>query len=261
MTRFLVLAVAALTIAPLALARGEVDPVFNGGFELAAEPARPVSCAATGPDGVKVAPDGSGLPWVTTVDGCEGSAFTAAQWSHGSNVAFEDVDGDGDREARTVPGPLDPDTGTHTMWQAFASPHQAFAGDFDHLAFRVESGSVPTGAAVVVSFSNTPVGDQTPWVGIFITCSLSLPRATLAPDADGVVRVSPLEGRFRSTFEDCDDQAAAWNAAGATEEERAAILAGLRMVQLSFWGFSSSEVVLDDVGIVGAQTFAEAAAP
>lgn len=251
--------VALLTIVPLALARGAVDPVVNGEFEVAAEALRPHACAATGP-GIKVAPDGTGLPWLTTVDGCHGSAFTAAHWSHGSNVVFEDVDGDGDREARTVPGPLDPQVGSHTMWQAYPSPHQAFAGDFDHLAFRVEGGAIPSGARIVLSFSNTPVGDQTPWVGLFITCSLTLAPSALGADADGVVRVSPLEGTFRSTFADCDDQAAAWNAAAADADDRRAVLSGLRLVQHSYWGFSASAVVLDGVSIVGARTFAEAAA-
>lgn len=256
MTKSLALVAAVLVLSPLAFARGETDPVLNGEFELAAGAVQPATCTAIGRDALRV--EAGGI-WLTTVDGCDGSAFTASGWSHGSNVVFEDVDGDGEREARTVPGPLDPETGTHTMWQSFADPQQAFAGDFERLEFRVESGAVPAGAGVVFSFSNTPVGDQTPWVGLFITCSLSLPRAVLAPDADGVVRVSPLEGSFRSTFEDCDDQAAAWNAPGATAADRMAVLAGLRIVQHSYWGFSGSAVVLDGVTIVGARTFVEAA--
>ena len=236
--------------------------IVNGEFELAAHHARAVTCPAFGDESVPVFdPDNEqGLPWLASVSPCHAGAVTALQWSHGSGVLFEDFDGDGDREAKILNGVHDPSVGSHNVWQSYASPQQAWTAGFDAFTFRVESGAVPANAAIVLSLSTTPVSNVSPWVGVYIECSLTLRVANFAKE-DGTWTADPTSGTFASRYVDCNDERAAWDAASSAEERRA-VLAKLRIVQTSFWSFNagSAPVVLDGVEILGAPTAVEAAA-
>lgn len=240
----------------------EDNAVLNGDFELAASQARVATCLLFGNGYINVFQPGNpyGLPWLAGISPCHQSTVTALQWSHGSGALYEDFDGDGDREAKILPGVPDAQVGNHNMWQSYASPHQAWSAGFDTYSFRVEGGAIPASASVIISLSTSPNTTPHPFVGPYYDCSLRFSGALLAPDADGLVTIDPTEGVFHSAYVACNGAAAAW--AGADSEERREILSGLRMVQNSFWNFNTGagEVVIDDVKILGAPTFAEAAA-
>lgn len=231
-----------------------VGPVVNGGFEIAA-PGKQVACDTVGSDTwIDVLPNHD--PWLARVHPCEAGAVKAAQWSSSRVTQFGDVDEDGDREA-LIDGSLPADEGigsSHNFWQAYPNPHQAYTADFDALRFRVEAGTIPPGAIVQLSLSTSPLAAPSPFVGIFLNCSLTFSRLT--PDTGGLVSADPVEASFASRHVDCDASAAAWAAGG--EDERRAALGTLRIVQVSFWGFEAgSPVVLDDVEIAGARTVPE----
>lgn len=239
----------------------EDNAILNGEFELAAHPARLATCPAFGDESIHVVDpaSGTGLPWVASVSPCHSSAVTAAQWSHGSGALFEDFDGDGDREAKILPGIVDPTVGGHNLWQAYSNPQQAYTADFDAFTFRVESGTVPPGAVVILSLSQSPLSDATPWIGLWFECQLTFKVAHFAK-AGNVWSVDPANGIFASRDPSCADDLAAWNAATSADERRD-VLAAMRIVQTSFWSFhtGSAPVVLDGVAILGASTAAEAA--
>lgn len=236
------------------------DAVSNGGFELAAEPARDPVCTVVGPGSINVFEPGNplGLPWVTSVNLCHSSALKAAGWSSGTTVEVDDFDGDGDREAKFLKGPDDPSLGDHNMWQSYASLHQAYVANFSALSFQVESGVIAHPAKIILSLSDTPLAEPSPWVGISFMCQLTFSTAQLQPDANGTVMVDPTEGAFRSRYSTCDDEAANWTAADPAE--RREILDGLRIVQHSYWGWNRGpgDVVIDDVTMLGSRTVVEA---
>lgn len=271
------LTAALLALAPALAAAGgalPLNPITNGGFETAV-PGRDLACSYAGEDTqlrllrdlapfVEPTDDVTGLGlsnavhenWLVTVWPCEQGAFKAVGWSTDPSVQFRDLDGDGDREARLSPG-----GGSHRMWQSFVHAPQAVSGDFDAFRFRVESaGGLPAGSAVVISFSTSPGHATHPWVGIYAECGLYLTPAQLLPGANGLRSADPATGTLRDYARDgfCDKQAAAWGAASA--DERRALLAGMRIVQVSFWGFPGA-LVLDDVEITGARLMTQATPP
>lgn len=244
-------ATAAFLVAALAgstVRAAPVGPVVNGEFELFA-PGKDVSCAAFGDTSVQVLPPPG--PWIISVAPCEQGIFKAAQWSSSGVTQFGDWNGDGDREA-SIDGtrPVDPSIGkAHNFWQAFPNPQQAYTADFEALRFRVEDGSIPAGAMVQISLSRTPLEEPSPWVGIYLECSLTFP---MTAGATGPVSADPLSATFASSYSDCDGTAAAYAAADAAGKR--AILGRLRIVQLSFWGFQTgAPVLLDGVELAGAK--------
>lgn len=263
-----VIAIAAslLLFAPLAqgLDAPSVSAVFNGGFDLGLFPAQQAACLVFGDSAINVFQPGNplDLPWLVSVTPCQAGAVKALGWSSSSLVQFPLREGDlVDHEARFANGPDDPALGSHNLWQAYPNPHQAFTGNFDALTFRVEAGQIPADAFVMISLSETPLSDVTPWVGLYVDCYLYFPASLLVPDANGVVRVSPADAYFGSYWEGCADELAAWNGA-STEAGKRAVLDKLRIVQHSYWAFNhgSAPVVLDDIDLAGSRTVVQAAA-
>lgn len=240
-----------------------LGPVINGEFELAAHPARPAVCTVFGPGYVNVFEPGNalGLPWLASVSPCQSGAVKAVGWSSGAVADFGDFDEDGDREARFTPGVVDPVVGSsHNLWQAYPNPHQAWVADFESLQFRVEAGSVPPGALVQISLSETPLSDATPWVLLFIDCFLTFPDVADHVDANGNVVLDPLtDAQFSPAWAGCNDEAAVFNEPGATPEEKRNVLSKLRLVQHSYWGFETgaAPVILDGVELTNAHTVVE----
>jgi hypothetical protein len=264
MLRFTVPAIALLLLPTvLALNIEPVAPVLNGEFELGAFPLKEAMCLVFGDAVINVFEPGNpaGLPWLAAVKPCEAGAVKALGWTSSELVQFSDREGDGDREAVIANGPPDAALGNHNMWQSYLDPQQVYTGAFDALSFRVESGAIPAGASVIVSFSSVPFSDVAPWVVIYVDCALRFPASQLVPDASGVVRLDPTDGVFTSYWTGCDDELAAWNAATAEEGKRA-VLDELRLVQHSYWNFNTgtAPVVLDGVAIEGARTIVEHAA-
>jgi hypothetical protein len=265
---FLVASFVMVIVAPAPASAGPllpVGPVLNGGFELAAYPARGPLCEVFGPTYINVFEPGNplGLPWLASVSPCHAGAVKALGWSSGMTSDVGDFDADGDREVRFLPGVVDPQLGSHNLWQAYPNPHQAWVADFTELRFRVEGGAVPPGALVQVSLSETPLSDASPWVGIFIDCFLTFLNVASQVGAGGVVMLDPVEDAvFSPGWSGCDDEAAAFNAPGATPADKLAVLSKLRFVQHSYWHFASgpAPVTIDDVEIVGARTVVESAA-
>lgn len=174
------------------------------------------------------------------------------------------MDADADREARIA---ADKNLSDHNMWQAWPSPHQAYTADFDALEFDVEDGAISEKASVKVSLSATPLEEVTPWVAVFLDCSLNF-NATVLQDhqaGDGRVAVDPAEANLVTRDNACDSAAQNWT--DANNDERHEILSHLRIVQVSFWGFNHAEldpscecaIQIDDVAIFHAASAAEAA--
>ncbi|HEX9711564.1 MAG TPA: hypothetical protein VGB52_03300 [Actinomycetota bacterium] len=231
-----------------------VGPIVNGSFELAA-PGKAEICSTAG-EGTWVDVTPNRDPWLARVHPCEAGAVKALHWSTSSVTQYGDFDGDGDREA-SIDGSRPSFEGIgagHNMWQAYPSPHQAFTGNFDAFRFSVESGEIPRSAAVVLSFSTSPLDTPSPFVGVYFNCDLTF--GSLESDEDGQVSVDPASGNFRSRHSDCDAAATAWTS--ADEAGRRSILGRLRIVQVSFWGFETGDpLLLDDVEIAGARTVVE----
>lgn len=226
-----------------------LGPVVNGEFEIVA-PGQDEVCLVTGDTHVDVLPPDQNpdpslpWPWLVRVSPCGAGAFKALHWSSSNVTEFGDFDGDGDREAR-VDGSVESDPllgNAHNFWQAFPSPHQAYTADFDALRFRVEGGSIPQGAYVQISLSQTPLDEQTPWLVIFIDCFLTF--TGLAADASGEVSVDPTTASFQKAWSGCADTETAWNSAGPVA--RREILNRHRIVQVSFWGFQTGAPLLID---------------
>lgn len=198
------------------------------------------------------AQDGYDLVWLAPAEKARPNPL---QWSFDVNqrsAYWDDYDGDGDRETRFPAGP-----GSHNMWQAYPNPQQAWTGNFDAFTFRVESGAVPTGALVAISLSATPLEDENADLGTGIDCTLNLRGALIQPDGTGAVRADPTLGQFASRNSFCAALKAQWDAGDAAAKRDA--LGRTRIVQVSFWSFNrgTSDVVVDDVEIVGGTTAAE----
>ncbi len=188
----------------------------------------------------------------------------AVHWSTGDSTLVDTVDADADREARIA---ADTSLSDHNMWQAWSSPHQAYTADFDALEFDVEDGAISDKASVQVSLSATPLEEVTPWVAVFLDCSLNFNAAVLQDHqaGDGRVAVDPAEANLVTRGDACDPAAQNWTA--ADHDERHAILSHLRIVQVSFWGFNHGEldpscecaIQIDNVAIFHASSAAEAA--
>lgn len=179
----------------------------------------------------------------------------AIHWSGHEDDVVADLDGDGDREIQIAKG-----SGHHNIWQAWNSPHQAYTGDFEALAFAVEDGQVADNARVVISMSATPLQTQSPWVGLYYDCQLSFSADQFQT---GTNSIAPTEGSLSSASPDCEDAVEAWNE--GDDEDKAEVLGRLRIGQLSFWGFENvdtedDEIVLDDISLAGATLAVEQAA-
>ncbi len=197
--------------------------------------------------------------------GLSGSGVSAPS---SSEAGFEFDDNPFDREVRVL---ACSDCSGHNFWQV-SNRHVAYTGNFDAFEFRVEAGEISDTGRVVISFSDTPLGTQSPWAAGFVLCELSFPLSAMeaTPDENGLVSVDPLDGDFRSLYSSCDDDQALWNDQGTTADEKREMLGQLRIIQTSFWNFhvppsQASEdcdcaIVIDDVAIVGATTAAEEAA-
>lgn len=246
-----------------------VGPVVNGEFEVAASQLKDPACALFGDAALNLLPpdydphvpdplapgDFVEWPWLVSLAPCEAGIAKAAQWSTSRVTQFADDDGDGDREA-IIDGRIEPDPfvgADHNFWQSWASPHQAYWGDFDALRFRVEAGTIPAGASVQISYSATPFQAASPWAGVFIDCSLTF--RTLTP-VGGLVSVDPTTADFRSEYADCNAAKSAWDAAGPGVA-RHSILRRLRIVQLSFWRFQTGDPIrIDGVELFNGKTVA-----
>lgn len=182
----------------------------------------------------------------------------AVHWSRGDdNTAFGSAH-DGDPIDREVRIGANASASGHNLWQAWPSPHQAYTASFDALTFRVESGEIPSSAAVKISLSATPAEEVTPWALLFLDCDITFTADQLRSSmVEGTVRADPVDAVLRSRHETCQDAKQAWDDADAAK--RREILGRLRMVQLSFWGFNKGEtdVVLDGVALEGTSTAAE----
>lgn len=238
---------------------GSVAPqgaVLNGGFDLVDDPSYDTKCFVFGDGYVNVFEPGSGLPWLVATRPC---SHKATAWSNSAATDFIAQEGL-DRAARVTPGATDPVVGAnHNLWQTYNNPHQAYTTDFEALRFDIEEGDFPTGALVQISLSNTPLNETSPWVGIFIDCSLTFRNTAFTQD--GVTfSADPVDASFASRWEGCDSTEAAWDA--ADEDGKRDILGKLRIVQLSFWAFNtgSAPVVIDNVELAGAKTVVESAA-
>lgn len=240
----------------------EDSAVVNGDFELAAFQARPAACLLFGDGYVNVFQPGNpyGLPWLFAISPCHSSYVTALGWSHGAGAVYDDFDGDEDREAKILPGMVDPQTGSHNMWQAYTAPHQAWMAG-ESYEFRVEQGTIPAGAATILYLSKSPHTTPNAFMFVQIECGLVLPSTLMTPDADGLVHMHTTDGDLVPVLPSCNGLAAEWP--GATHERRHEILDGLRLVQNSFVNFNAGTeaVVIDDVAMYGAETVAEAAVP
>lgn len=253
-----------MLVLPLGTAQEDTipdDAVFNGGFEIAVDQARPAICEIFGEGYINLFQPGNplGLPWLVSINPCHTGAFKAAQWSSGMTTEFGDFDGDGDREAKFLAGSTDPNLGAgHNLWQAYPNTQQAYTAGFASYELSVE-GDVPANAAILLSLSTTPITSQTPWVGPFLECSLAFRGDLLTPDESGRIVIDPTYGVLSTRYVDCDGPAAAFNAAAPGSDERREILDGLRIVQNSFWSWNAgeSDVVIDDVTMVGSRTAVE----
>lgn len=186
----------------------------------------------------------------------------ALQWSQ-QNAAFADHDGDGDREA------LIPHGGPgHNLWQSIAQPFQGFTPNAEAFEFDLEAGGIASNAKVVLSMSATPMEAQSPWVGVYFDCQLTLGSSQLTDGLDdGHVSVDPTDGQFRSRSADCDQAKADWDTAKEDGDEDALrdVLGRLRIGQMSFWGFQQAAedpactcaAQIDNVSLTEATTVAE----
>lgn len=202
--------------------------------------------------------EGYDLVWLTPAK----YANKALHWStEGSypNVVVGDFTSDGDKEIRIGNTPA---AGYHSLWQAWPSPHQAWMADFVALSVRVEQGAIPASAFVQLSLASAPQHDASPYVGVFIDCSLTIPASSFVLGADGRYHADPTTGSFAASWEGCNEEAAAFNAPGATRGDKYAVLGDLRIVQNSwwYWNTGATPVVLDDIAMTGARTVAEALA-
>jgi hypothetical protein len=162
-----------------------------------------------------------------------------------NSIAFGDMDGDGDREARIL-------AGNQMLYQSFgsASAHTALpAGLVRSVTAAFEEGA-PAGRFVFV-LDSFPLESAVDWPQAFINYQLSIPASAWA-FADGVVTIDPLQGKLSGPaagawiLPDADEHpsAADWSAAGP--EERRAMLMEFRITQFTFWNLGVGTQV-DDV--------------
>lgn len=179
--------------------------------------------------------------------------FYAAGWSiHPSrSIAFGDHNGDGDREAKILPG-------NQMLYHSFASgsPHTLLpAGMVQSVTADFETGA-PAGSLVFV-LDSFPLESAAAWPQAFVNYQLVMPKGMWSFE-NGVVSIDPLKGTLSNPaaggwiVEDLDDHPTAAQWAAASPEERRAILMELRIVQLTFWNLAPGTVIdnvaLDVVG-------------
>lgn len=233
----------------------EQDPAAAAG-QVAGDPAGEAEFFAGVGHCVFSGEEGYDLAWINPVNTLSDDAI---HWSDQGGTEFGDRDGDGDREAAVISGGAH-----HNFWQAWPSPFQAFTGNFDALEFDVEAGSIASSAAVILSFSATPLEAQSPWVGAFIDCQLRFSGSSMDASS-GHVSVDPVEAVFSPSSPDCDAAKAEWDSGDDATKRQ--VLGRLRIIQLSFWGFERAAedttcecaVQIDNVSLSHATSVAEEA--
>lgn len=149
----------------------------------------------------------------------------------------------------------------HNMWQWFGSPHQAWTPNAEALTLTLEQGDAPSNAAIKVSLSTIPDESTGPG-GYYVACQLTFTGdlVNANADADGNVAVSPLDADLNARHSSCDSLEAQFD--GGTDAEKRDALGETRITQVSFWGWNqaSTPVVVDDIQLEGATTYAEDAA-
>lgn len=172
-------------------------------------------------------------------------------WSNDPGTQFGDLDGDGDREARI---PRVPAEHTHNLYQAIATPTQAFGANFHAFAFTVESGAIPPTANVQVGLSLSPSYQQHPFVGTFWEGAVLFRADDFAPQGHHVALDPVHQGEIvcPAGYSPCLAFKADYLA--ADDAGKRTLLGQARIVQTSFWAFSggAGPVVIDDVAYVGA---------
>lgn len=230
-----------------------LNAIVNPGFELQAEAvAEATTCPVFGDYNVLVA----GFAYVTP---CYSSALRSTGWSTQQLSAGQeaitaqpmDFDGDGDLEMVVPRVTLN----SHSFYQSFANPQQAFSGDFAAFTFDLESGALDNAGTVILSLSRTPFADPNEWLLLYVDCGLAITPALIASHAtpfDGPdgrtyhhVSIDPAEVLMFPYWTGCQATADAYNAASTAE--RHALLGPMRLVQTSFWSFNGQ--VVDNVDV------------
>lgn len=207
---------------------------------------------------------GTDVVWFQPVDHTDKAAF----WSVHPRIPSADFghDHDGDPADREVRFPSDASLSNLNMWQSYVSQPGVYTANFDEFRFDVEAGIVPDSARFQLVLSATPLERQTPYLAGYLDCVLQL--TDLSPDADGTVRVGPLEGTLTldddsgpDSEADCQDAAAIYNDPTSTDAERRDALGRLRIVQVNFRNFNlgAGSVTIDDVALPGTTTVADEA--
>lgn len=202
--------------------------------------------------------EGADSVWVTPKERLETPLFwsTALEPDRSADFGFSFDSDPFDREVRI---PADASKSGHNIWQTFPSKQEAYTANFTTYQFTVEDGQIPSKAKIEVSLSLSPGYAQHPFVGVFYEAQVVFDAEDMVPNANGVVQPDPLQdGRiecpdyqpcrdFRSDYQDAD------------EDGKRALLGQTRLTQNSFWSFNrgDTDVVLDDISIVGATTAAE----
>ena len=172
----------------------------------------------------------------------EQGVLYAASWIQypSQSIAFGDQDGNGDREAKILPG-------NQMLYQSFASPTHTLipAGLITAVTVDLEAGT-PSGSLVFV-LDSFPAESAADWPQAFINYQLSMPAGTWN-FTNGVVTIDPLKGSLSGPaaggwLVEVDDHPTAAQWAGASREERTAILMELRVTQFTFWNLRAGTVV------------------
>lgn len=263
--KFLVAAalVAVLTAAPAfaLLPPGvEVNPLVNGDFELKVPlngedvPVQPVELPTGVTCGLPVPDPGVGLGTILCYDLVGVDVTTVGDkpigWSidnKATKVVTQSLTNHHVRflsQAQAVKAGIA--WSDHRMWQSYAiAVHQAFSGDFRELSFDALSDITPNGGTrIQLSYSETPVYVQSPWLLIFIDDFNTF--TFTKPVAKGThVTIDPIRGNpdlgilasFQGAWSGAQ-AASAFNAPTCDLACKHQVLGGLREVQFSFWGFS-----------------------